>query len=221
MQQTIILPYMRTSATRIPRRDLVMTGADSLTLRATIVEADHPAAQALVLTGGLGGPAARLVIHTDRAYPGFGWDYGRPCMGPGAVLWAGDGVISSAIGSFDFFVPFGAIGALPLRCGWAMLLSWDGGWKAETLAEGILHVRPMVGPALMEPLIMLTDPNPAALTDGSEAIYLAGGPGVTSAGSSSCVLPIATPTTLGGIKTDGTNTVTNASGVLTVIATLG
>ena len=176
MQQTIVLPYMRTSPLHVPRRDLVMTGADSLTLRATIVESDNPTAQALVLTGGIGGPRARLVIHTDRAYPGHGWDYGRPCMGPGTVLWTADGVISTAVGSFDFFIPFGDIGALPRRCGWAMILSWDGDWKGETLAEGRLHISPMVTRPIAQTVIMLTDPNPAALTDASEAIYLGGAP---------------------------------------------
>ena len=150
MQQTIVLPYMRNSATRLPRRDLVITGGDSLTLRATIVESDDPSAQTLVLTGGIGGPQARIVIYTDyvHAGSGCGWDYGwGPGWGyggadrsPASILWCGYGVISSARGSFDFFIPFGTIGALPRRCGWAMQLAWDSGRKSELLAKGTIHV---------------------------------------------------------------------------------
>lgn len=147
MQQTIVLPYMRTSALRMPRRDLVITAGDSLTLRATIVEADNPSSQALVLTGGIGGPAARILIHADTHCHGQDWDYGYPyCRpAPARILWCGYGAISTtAIGSFDFFIPFATIGTLPPRCAWTMQMAWDSGRRSETLAQGIMHVS---GPA--------------------------------------------------------------------------
>ena len=158
MQQTIVLPYMRNSATRLPRRDIVLTGGDSLTLRASIVESDDPNAQALVLTGGIGGPQARIVIYTDFVHVasgsswssgGYGWDYGwgpgwgygSPDRAAASILWCGYGTISTtARGSFDFFIPFSTIGALPRRCAWAMQLAWDSGRKSELLAKGTMHV---------------------------------------------------------------------------------
>jgi hypothetical protein len=62
---TFYLPYQRQSAARIPRRDLMLGAADSLSLRVIIVETDHPSAQALQITGGVGGPALRFVIWSD------------------------------------------------------------------------------------------------------------------------------------------------------------
>jgi hypothetical protein len=66
--------------------------------------------------------------------------------------------------------------AWPRRCRWAILFDTDGGGDVGLLAEGHLHVRPMVARAIT-PLIMLTDPNPAVLTDPDvAAIFLAGAP---------------------------------------------
>jgi len=134
---------MRPSPTRIPRRDVVLTRGDSLTLRATVVQSDHPAAQLLVLTGGLGGPTARLVIYSDSHRYGPCCDYGWGHWG-GAhraqLLWSGDGTPDAPTGSFDFFIPFGTMASLPSRCGWAMQLAWDSGLKSEILAAGIINV---------------------------------------------------------------------------------
>ena len=229
------LPLDRVSPVRVPTRDLVLGGTDSLTLLVSIVERDHPDALPIELTGGLGGPAISMFVWPagrwcdgwggDQDYGWGGWHNGG-VAGPGTCLWSATGVIlDMTTGTFRISVPAGTPGNWPRRCRWAIYYDADGGGEAELLSEGHLHVRPMLSRAIA-PLILLTDPNPAALTDGSEAIYLAGGPGVaapTSGGSggSGYVLPIATPSTLGGIKTDGTHTVTNASGVLSVIATLG
>jgi len=229
------LPLDRVSPVRVPIRDLVLDGTDSVTLLVSIIDRDSSDALPIALTGGIGGPAISMFVWPagrwcggwggDHDYGWGGWHNGG-VAGPGTALWTGFGsVYDMATATFRVVVPAGTVGAWPRRCRWAIYFDADGGGEAELLAEGHLHVRPMLSRAIA-PLILLTDPNPAALTDGSEAIYLAGGPGVaapTSGGSggSGYVLPIATPSTLGGIKTDGTHTVTNASGVLSVIATLG
>ena len=68
------------------------------------------------------------------------------------------------------------MGCWPRRCRWAIHFDADGGGTAELLAEGHLHVRPMVSRAIA-PLIMLTDTNPAVLTNPeTEVIFLAGAP---------------------------------------------
>ena len=83
------------------------------------------------------------------------------------MLYAATGTVSATVpGTFDIVIPVGAMGGWPLRCRWAVLLDFNGGGGAELrLAEGHLHVRPMVSRAIA-PVIMLTaDPNPATLTD--------------------------------------------------------
>jgi hypothetical protein len=108
---TFYLPYQRQSAARIPRRDLMLGAADSLSLRVIIVETDHPSSQALQITGGVGGPALRFVIFSD--FPRAGWcDYGAPWNWAGGSIWAGVGV----------------------------QLDWDGGYKSELLCQGALQV---------------------------------------------------------------------------------
>jgi hypothetical protein len=68
---------------------------------------------------------------------------------------------------------------------------------------------------------MLTDPNPAVLTDPvTGVIYLGGAP--TSSSGPAGGLPIASTTTLGGITVDGVNTRTDpTTGLLTTTARLG
>jgi hypothetical protein len=187
-QQTLTLPCQRVSPTRIPTRDLVLGGTDSLTLCVTVVECDDPNAAPLELTGGIGGPALSLFVWPGghgRGYWGgchdYGWGWPGGAVsggvaGPGTVLWSATGVVSATVpGTFDVVIPAGAMGGWPLRCRWAVLLDFNGGGGAELLAEGHLHVRPMVSRAIT-PVIMLTDPNPATLTDPGEAIFLAGAP---------------------------------------------
>ena len=142
MQQTLTLPYLRSSPLHIPRRDLVASASDSLSLRVTVVEQDDPAAQLLTITGGLGGPAARLVVWADLQGQGPLWDYGRPVACPGSLLWAGMGDPQVGLGSFDWFLPFMAMAEFPPRCGWAIQLSWDSGRKSSLLARGSLHMGP-------------------------------------------------------------------------------
>jgi hypothetical protein len=195
MQQTIVLPYMRPSGTRSPRRDMVITRADSLSLTATIVESDDPSAQTLILTGGIGGPAAMLLIWPDYVpVPGgssswgggCGWDYGWGGQGwggqgwaaphvPATILWSGQGTPTNATGSFDFFIPVGAMASFPHRCGWAIQLGWDGGLKGETLASGIMHVSGPawgLGPVFGDLLLWTTDGYEPITTDTGEQIFV-------------------------------------------------
>ena len=62
MQYSFVLPYLRSTPIHIPRRDLVVGGADSVLLEVGVVESDDPSAQAIVLTGGIGGPALRMTV---------------------------------------------------------------------------------------------------------------------------------------------------------------
>ena len=70
------LPYMRTSPIHVPRRDLVLGRADSLYLRVTVVDSDNPCAQALEMSGGIGGPVLQMLVWPDHHYRNS-WDYGR------------------------------------------------------------------------------------------------------------------------------------------------
>lgn len=181
MQQTIFAPYLRTSPVHIPRRDLVVSAADSLTLRVTVVESDDPNAQQVVITGGIGGPAAQLVIWLDQAWggysgwhwPSWGWDYGRLAAPPGTILWSGIGTPQPGLGSFDWFLPPGTLANLPPRCGWGVQMGWDGNAKAETLMIGRLNVRGGMFGAMTPPALpisggqpLLTDDYIPVLTDG-------------------------------------------------------
>jgi hypothetical protein len=227
------LPLDRISPVRVPTRDLVLGSTDSLTLLVSVVDRDSPDALPLELSGGIGGPAVSLFVWPDSRGchgPNFGgwgcgnWDYGwggwysGGIAGPGTTLWTATATIyNMATGTFRIRVPAGILGAWPHRCRWAVFFDAEGGGEAEMLAEGRLHIRPMLS-RVIDPLILLTDPNPAVLTDAEEAIFLAGAPG-SSPGATSGASPIATTTTLGGVKTDGVTTRTDPSGVLT--ATLG
>lgn len=146
MQQTIVAPYLRSSPLYDARRDLVAHSAESLNLRVTVIERDDPSAQLLVLTGGLGGPAAQLVIHTDYDPGCRRCDYGRPPQ-RGATLWTGWGEPQAGEGSFEWHIPAGVLYSLPPRCGWAAVLVWDEGTRVDTLFQGIMHVRGSFGPS--------------------------------------------------------------------------
>lgn len=162
--QTLILPYLRTSPIHIPRRDLVLSSADSLTLRVTIVESDDPSAQALFLTGGIGGPSARLLIWADGGER-FRWDYGAPSLCRNNLLWASAGVIADAIGSFDIVIPAGAMACWPRRCGWAVQLDFDSDTQSQMLAGGSLHVVWSVSAAIDHTLILTDDGIPITTDD--------------------------------------------------------
>jgi len=226
---SLTLPLDRVSPIRVPTRDLVLGGTDSVTLNVSIVDRDSPDALPIELSGGLGGPTVSMFVWPSGY--GRGWschDYGwghwhnGGVAGPGTCLWSATGVIlDMTTGTFRIHVPVGTPGNWPRRCRWAIYFDEDAGGTAELLAEGHLHVRPMVSRAIA-PVIMLTDTNPAALTDPGEAIFLAGAPSPGFASVPSGGLPIASVTTLGGIRVDGETTMTDpTTGLLTTVARLG
>jgi hypothetical protein len=91
------VPYIRTSPIHIPRRDLVLAAADSLSLRVTVVDSDRACSQAIELTGGIGGPGAQFSVWADTHEPHC-WDYGANRPACGQILWTGAGVLSDAPG---------------------------------------------------------------------------------------------------------------------------
>lgn len=138
------VPYMRTSPLHIPRRDFVLAAADSLFLRVTVVDSDNPCAQALDVTGGIGGPAAQFLVWSDA--PGqFHDDYGTMLPVSGQVLANVAGVPGDALGSFDFSLPSGTMASWPRRCRWCVQLNYDT-TSADVLMAGAIHVR-MLGTA--------------------------------------------------------------------------
>ena len=157
------VPYMRTSPVHIPRHDLVLGSADSLLLRVTVVDADNVCAQALELTGGLGGPALQMLVWPDTYYR-TSWDYGARPHCPPPPIWTGLGVISDAVVAFDITFPTNTMASWPRRCAYALQLDWDSGSGASLLTDGHIHLRPSVA-RTVQPVIMLTDPDPAVLTD--------------------------------------------------------
>jgi hypothetical protein len=234
---SLSLPLDRVSPVRVPTRDLVLGGTDSVTLNVSIVDRDSPDALPIELSGGIGGPAVSMFVWPDHrggcgphfggwgSGDDYGWGgwYGGGVAGPGTVLWSATGVIlDTTTGTFAIVVPPGTMGCWPRRCRWAIYFDEDAGGTAELLAEGHLHVRPMVSRAAGAPVIMLTDSNPAVLTDPvSGVIYLGGAPSPSSSVPSGG-LPIASVTTLGGIRVDGETTMTDPStGLLTTVARLG
>ena len=161
---TMILPYGRASPLHIPTRDLVVSSADSIDLTVTIVESDDPSAQALVLTGGIGGPACTLLVWPESGYRHW-WDYDAPPLCPRTTLWMGTGTLAEAIGSFEIFMPAATMANWPRRCAWAVLLDFDGGGQCEMIAQGHLHVRPSATRPITS-LALLTDGSVPILVDG-------------------------------------------------------
>jgi len=146
MQQTLIIPYLRSSPLYDARRDLVIHAAESLFLRVTVIEQDDPSAQLLVVTGGLGGPAAMLTIWADYDGGCRCCDYGRP-PARGSTLWSGWATPQPGLGSFDWHLDAGVFYSLPRRCGWAVQLVWDAGTNVDVLQQGRLHIMGTFGPA--------------------------------------------------------------------------
>ena len=188
----ITLPLDRTSPLHIPTRDLVLGGTDSVSLLVSVVECDSPDALPIDLSGGLGGPTVSLFVWPDSHRHGYGgwggygggWggchDYGwgwhgGGIAGPGTVLWSATSTIYNvATGTFAIAIPAGTMGTWPRRCRWAIFLDADGGGEAELLAEGHLHVRPMVSRGV-SPVIMLTDPAQPVMTDDAGNVILLDG----------------------------------------------
>ena len=159
-----------------PRHDLVLYLADSLFLRVTVVDSDNPCAQAIELTGGIGGPALQMTVWADSYYRnswgsgGWGydyrnsWDYGAMPLWQQAPVWTGLGVISDAIGAFDISFPTATMSGWPRRCAYALQLDWDGASGTSLLAEGKLHLARSMA-RTVAPVIMLTDTMQPVLTD--------------------------------------------------------
>jgi hypothetical protein len=171
--QTLVLPYNRTSPVRIPCRDLVLGGADSLGLEVSIVEYDNPGAAALVLTGGIGGPALTMLIAPDDCVR-RSWDYGAPAIGPGRVLWSAYGTISATkLGTFEIHFSTATMSRWPRRCIWVIQLDWNQSGDTQMLSWGHLQVMPTVA-RLAAQDFLLTDTLPAVLTDDGTPILIDG-----------------------------------------------
>jgi hypothetical protein len=165
---SMTVPYLRASPVHIPRRDLVLAAADSLFLRVTVVDSDNPCAQAIEISGGIGGPSAQFTVWADA--PGRYWrDYGWPLPVTGQVMWNGIGATSDVLGAFDFTFPSGTMAAWPRRCGWCVQLNYDT-QGAEVLATGRLHVRYGGTPFLLPATVLATDSAVPILTDTMEQV---------------------------------------------------
>ena len=172
-QMAITLPYLRTSPVHIPRRDLVLSASDSLSLTVTVVETDHPSAQAIILSTDIDGPAMQLVIWQDRDTWNTWGDYQRPGSIHGTVLQSVIGYPGSAAGSWEFHLPTGSFTNgtwhdFPIRRGWSILLLWNNGTKSSVLAQGIMNIMPprvwgvplvAVPPEIPPPIIPPTAPS--------------------------------------------------------------
>ena len=163
------VPYMRTSPVHIPRRDLVLGHADSIFLRVTVVDSDNPCAQAIDLTGGIGGPGLQMLVWPDTCYRTT-WDYGALPTGPQSILWAGMGAISDAIGAFDISFPSGTMASWPRRCGWSVQLNYDT-QGAEVLMSGKLHVRGLGKPYQAVTPGLMTDDYILVHTDIEQQVF--------------------------------------------------
>lgn len=160
---TFVVPYLRSTPNYIPRRDLVISAADSVSLSVLIVESDDPSASPLELTGGLGGPALRLYIWPDS--PVYHWDYGAPFVSPSSPIWSSLGTIDpDAAGTFDFSIPPGTFACIPRRCMFSLQLEWNSATEVQMLANGVLNV--MRGARTQVP-------STAIVTDDGDAILVA------------------------------------------------
>ena len=136
---SIAIPYARVSPLYLPRRDLVLDAADSLSLAVTVMESDAPDAVLIDLTTGPTFPTFTLQIWQDSV--GGAWDYGGFSSQAGTMLREVEGVISDTWpGTVDFTVPATTLAAWPIRCGWSIRMDHDD-TLSETLMAGTLHVR--------------------------------------------------------------------------------
>jgi len=144
-QFSLTLPLDRVSPVRVPTRDLVLGGTDSVTLNVSIVDRDSPDALPVELSGGIGGPAVSMFVWPDHrggygphfggwgSGDDYGWGswYGGGVAGPGTVLWSATGVIlDTTTGTFAIVVPPGTMGCWPRRCRWAIYFDADAGGSA-------------------------------------------------------------------------------------------
>ena len=137
----ITLPLTNVSPLYIPRRDLVLSSADSLTLAVTVLTTDDTDAAAIHVIAD--GWALRMAVWRDAggAHSWWGWDYGHPCFDTHDLLWTGDGVPTAVPGQFAILIPPATMHDWPRRCGFSIALtSFDGG-EIDTLCRGTLQVR--------------------------------------------------------------------------------
>lgn len=183
MIQSFVVPYLRASPVRIPRRDMVLGLVDSLALTVQIVDQDNPDGVPLVVTGGIGGYVLQMIVWPDSAgranwdycNTGWVWGYGPPVQKPWTVLWVGTAtIVSGTPGAFLLAFPTSTMARWPRRCSYALQLDWNGAGDTELLAEGKLHLAYSAA-RLATPIVMLTDPMPPVLTDDSEDFILLNG----------------------------------------------
>jgi hypothetical protein len=147
------------------RRDLVLAASDSLELTVTVMETDDPTSPAAIATtGGIGGPAVRVVLFADRPfYPPWG-DYGRPFVGMADVLWSG-AATNVGPGMFSITVPQGTFTGWEPRCGYAITLDWNGGLSSQLLVRGALNIIPALGTPALTAEVITTDELDPITTD--------------------------------------------------------
>jgi hypothetical protein len=142
----LVLPYQRTSPLHLPRRDLVLDAADSLSLTATVVESDAPDASLIDLATGPTFPIFTLLLWQDSTR--FVWDYGGGASYPSGRLSPLSqiiGTISATLpGTVDFVVDAGTMTSWPARCAWAIRMDHNN-TRSETLMAGTLQVRGAAG----------------------------------------------------------------------------
>jgi hypothetical protein len=155
------VPLARASPLHIPRRDIELATSDSIQLTVTVVERDSGDADPITLTGGLSGPALRLLVWSAHFLT---FDYGG-ISGSGSLIAAHTAAIGTAPGSFVFALPAGTMTRWPRRCGYALAFTDDGGAEAETLVQGVLNVRAGQQMAADE-TPLLTDDGTTVLIDG-------------------------------------------------------
>ena len=182
--QTFVVPYLRASPVRVPRRDMVLGLVDSLALTVQVVDQDNPDGVPLAVSGGIGGYVLQMIVWPDGGR-GWGWDYGcgvgwdwgrgAPVQRPWSVLWVGTGtVVTGTPGAFLLAFPTNTMSSWPRRCRYALQLDWNSAGDTELLAEGNLHLVYSASRAVF-PIVMLTDPTPPVLTDDAQDYILLDG----------------------------------------------
>jgi hypothetical protein len=136
---SFIVPYQRVSPLYLPRRDLVLDAADSLSLAVTVIETDAPDAALIDLATGPTFPTFTLQVWPDSAW--FLWDYGAAnTTSARLVLEEVEGEISSRPGTIEFTLEATTLANWPMRCGFSIRMDHDT-TLSETLMAGTLHVR--------------------------------------------------------------------------------
>lgn len=138
--QSMTLAIQRRSPIHIPRRDLVLSGADTLRLTVHLRESDTPDAEPVGMVGL--GPRLRLAL--GHIGPAWRWDYGHApslSLAYRSPVWTGFGVASlTEEGRVDIDIPRGALGDACGRLWWALQLDYA---RALTiLAHGVAQVLP-------------------------------------------------------------------------------